>query len=49
MRTTISAGLLALTAVLASAEPEAETIRTDDLLDQVQDSFRKVADELFRP
>ena len=47
MRTVIIAGLLALTATLAYAEPEADTIRTEDLLDQMQDSFRKVADELF--
>ena len=47
MRTVITAGLMALTAILASAELEAETIRTEDLLDQMQDSFRNVADEVF--
>ena len=47
MRTVMIAGLLGLTASLAAAEPEAETIRTEDVLDQLQDSFRQVADDLF--
>ena len=47
MRTLIITGLLALTAISASAQPAAEAARTEDLLDQMQDSFRNVADELF--
>ena len=47
MRAAIIAGLLTLTAILASAEPQAETIRTEDLLEQMQDAFGNVADELF--
>ena len=43
----IVALVLVGTAFVAFAEPEAETTHTQDLLDQVQDSFRNVADELF--
>ena len=47
MRAVIAAGCLALTATLATAQTDAEKIRTDNFLDQMQSSFRNVADEVF--
>ena len=47
MRIINTAGFLALSATLAFAEPEAGTTRTEDLLEQMQDSFRTVADDMF--
>ena len=43
----IIAGLFLLAATLASTEPEAETTLTEDLFDQMQDSFRNLADEVL--
>ena len=43
----VIAGLFMLTATLASTEPEAETTLTEDLFDQMQDSFRNLADEVL--
>ena len=47
MRAAIIAGLVTLTAILATAEPHAERIRTEDLIEQMQDAFGNVVDELF--
>lgn len=47
MRPVIVAALLTLTATLASTEPEAETISSGDVLGQMQDTLRSVADEWF--
>ena len=47
MRIINAAGFLALPATVASAEPEAGTTRTEDLLEQMQDSFRTVADDML--